>query len=243
MVTIRSGGPSTVGVLREVTRGSSPSSMVGIVPLHSGCPRNTRGVVVLSTANEHIPPKGLPSSINYIIVGIASTTFVSHCLGSNGPLMSHSLAISNSTVATPRGIHIPVNARVSCVVGTYNNFHRPPIGVVANKPVVNASVISARRPVLGYGGTVLTFASSSVDLGARATYVRYNEYTGTYPVCLRPAMVRGCTIRGSMGGLLGTNTVIYVRYNSYTCAYPTNGPLIRFVHSTGSVMESRTRGG
>ncbi len=236
VVYIRTGGRTTVGGLCRITASiHSDRSGIGLVQLPSGCPRNTRGIVVCSTANGGIPTNGLPDSINYVMVGVADVTALCHFVGANVPLMDGQVAISNATIGRPGGVVMPVNAPVGRILGFVNIARCS--RVVVNNPVVNISIASRSTPIRGHGGTVaiVTGTLPSID----TTYVHYNQYTGAYPVGLCPTGIRSTVgFRGfSTLGSLGVGC--YVRYNYYSCIYPTGHPLARAVQLTGSVLEER----
>lgn len=235
IITVRSGGPSTVGRFR--TRYGKLSG-VDIVPLGAGCPRNNRHHLVTDMANEGVGSRALPTSTNMVILGITATCTVCRTIYTDGPLVREIMAVANSKTGHPNGVSILLNAPTSFLVRRYNKLGRGARGVVYNKPVVNFTIPGLRFPMAGAFSSILTLADSSIIGVGAATYVRYNEYINTYPRGLIPRLVTTSIGTRSCRRCRGLNNVRYVRYNYYACIYPTGEPLARSFGLTGTRVET-----
>lgn len=191
VVIVRSGGPSTVRLVRG---GITSVKGVRMFITGAGCPRNTRGALVGHIVKEVIPDNNLPTSINIIMSGVDAMGTVSSTVRAKVPLIRHITAMANRGVGGPKGFIVGVNADMERLVSCYNKFASSSILIGVNKPVVKFPLGALSMPVVGNSGNVVTIRPSRAG---RRPYVGYKHYMSIYPVRLSPLCFIGCT--GSRG--------------------------------------------
>ena len=131
---------------------------VKLMVLKSRYPQGAEKMMVLSATGRRVPPGKLPADVGCIVMNVGSAAFVARYLATGKPLISRSITVDGSAIATPKNLRVPIGTNIQDIIDYCGGFKEEPRKIISGGPMMGIAICDTNAPICKQNNALLAFA-------------------------------------------------------------------------------------
>ncbi|MBR5774311.1 MAG: electron transport complex subunit RsxC [Clostridia bacterium] len=199
VIGIENNKPEAIRALRdEVAR---RNSAVIVKALKSKYPQGAEKVLIHSATGRVVPMGGLPMDAGCIVMNVASIAFLARYMRTGKPLVTRTVTVDGSAIASPCNLRVPIGAPLQAVVDAAGGFKCDAKKIILGGPMMGNSVSSLDYFITKTNNALLAFDEKDARPKKESACIRCGRCVSVCPMKLMPASLEKYRRCGDAEGL------------------------------------------
>lgn len=209
---------------------------VKLMVLKSRYPQGAEKMMVLSATGRRVPPGKLPADVGCIVMNVGSAAFVARYLATGKPLISRSITVDGSAIATPKNLRVPIGTNIQDIIDYCGGFKEEPRKIISGGPMMGIAICDTNAPICKQNNAILAFADRKGTVKRERACIRCGRCVEVCPMSLMPTLIeRQARIRDAEG-LARSHTMVCMECGSCAYACPSGRPLVQYMRLAKQVL-------
>ena len=209
---------------------------VKLMVLKSRYPQGAEKMMVLSATGRRVPPGKLPADVGCIVMNVGSAAFVARYLATGKPLISRSITVDGSAIATPKNLRVPIGTNIQDIIDYCGGFKEEPRKIISGGPMMGIAICDTNAPICKQNNAILAFADRKGTVKRERACIRCGRCVEVCPMILMPTLIeRQARIRDAEG-LARSHTMVCMECGSCAYACPSGRPLVQYMRLAKQVL-------
>ena len=199
VIGVEDNKPQAISALRKeiADRGSG----IIVKALKSKYPQGAEKVLIHSATGRVVPMGGLPMDAGCIVMNVASVAFLARYMRTGKPLVTRTVTVDGSAIATPNNFRVPIGAPVQDVIDAAGGFAKEPKKIILGGPMMGNVVSSTDYFITKTNNAVLAFDERDARPKKETACIRCGRCVSVCPMKLMPASLEKYQRCGDAQGL------------------------------------------
>ncbi len=236
VIGIENNKPEAIRVLRnEVT---NRKANIEVKALRSKYPQGAEKVLIHSATGRVVPMGGLPMDAGCIVMNVASIAFLARYMRTGKPLVTRTVTVDGSAIASPCNLRVPIGASAQDVVNAAGGFKKDAKKIILGGPMMGNSVSSLDYVITKTNNALLAFDEKDARPKKESACIRCGRCVSVCPMKLMPASLEKYQRCGDTEGLENGAVLNCIECGccSFTC--PAGRQLVQSIRLGKSIVRT-----
>jgi len=230
--------PEAFQVLHRIAEsGFNTDKSVQLMVLKSKYPQGAEKMIVQSATGRKVPPGKFPLDVGCLVMNVASIAFLSRYLKTGKPLVSRSLTVDGSAIASPKNIRTPIGTNIGEIIAFCGGFTKEPYKLVTGGPMMGLAIVGTDLPTLKQNNAILAFAKDDKRVKQERDCIRCGRCAATCPLQLMPTLIQRFARAGDAARLKKIGVEVCMECGSCAYACPAGLPLVQYMRNAKEVAK------
>lgn len=230
VIAVEDNKPEAIKILQNIAdKDNEHGDTVRLMRLKSKYPQGAEKMMVQSATGRRIPPGKLPADVGCVVMNVASVAFVSRYLKTGKPLVSRSMTVSGSAVASPKNVRVPIGIEAGKVIDFCGGFKEEPVKIIAGGPMMGTALINTEVPILKSNNALLAFADSTETNKKERACIHCGRCADACPMSLVPTNIEKYAVRKDAAALEKAGVTVCMECGSCAFSCPAGKPLVQYM--------------
>ncbi len=237
IIAVEDNKPESFAVLKRIADNElDVGDNVKLMVLKSRYPQGAEKMMVQSTTGRKIPPGKLPADVGCIVMNVGTVAFLSRYIRTGKPLVSRSLTIDGSAIASPKNVRAPIGTNIGDIIDFCGGFCCEPKKIIVGGPMMGWAIIGTDFPTSKQNNAILAFSGNDTELKPETDCIRCGRCVNACPMSLMPTLISRYAKTKDVEKLekIGINVCMECGSCSYVC--PSGKPLVQHMRLAKSLV-------
>lgn len=230
--------PEAFKVLKRIAdKDLHEGNEVRLMVLESKYPQGAEKMMVQSATGRRVPPGKLPADVGCVVMNVASVAFISRYLKTGKPLVSRSLTVDGSAIASPKNVRVPVGTNIGEIIDFCGGFKADPCKIIAGGPMMGMPLIGTDLPVCKQNNAILAFAKDDAVLKPEKDCIRCGRCAAACPMSLMPTLLVRYAKARDAAALAKAGIGVCMECGSCAYSCPAGKPLVQHMRLAKAILK------
>lgn len=230
--------PEAFKVLKRIAdKDLHEGNEVRLMVLESKYPQGAEKMMVQSATGRKVPPGKLPADVGCVVMNVASVAFISRYLKTGKPLVSRSLTVDGSAIASPKNVRVPVGTNIGEIIDFCGGFKADPCKIIAGGPMMGMPLIGTDLPVCKQNNAILAFAKDDAVLKPEKDCIRCGRCAAACPMSLMPTLIVRYAKARDAAALAKAGIGVCMECGSCSYSCPAGKPLVQHMRLAKAILK------
>jgi electron transport complex protein RnfC len=200
---------------------------VRLMTLKSRYPQGAEKMMVYAATGRRVPVGKLPSDVGCMVLNVTTVSTLYRYVKTGKPLVSRSLTVDGSGVATPKNVRAPIGTSIVDILDFCGGVTEEPFKVITGGPMMGLALPSLDFPTLKQNNAILVLARGDKQFKPERACIRCGRCTRACPLSLAPARAETAIAQKDCEAIkkIGTEICMECGCCAYVC--PAGKPLVQ----------------
>ena len=241
VIAVEDNKQRAIKILKEIADlDNENGDAVKLMTLKSKYPQGAEKMMVLSATGRKVPPGKLPADVGCIVMNVGSAAFVARYLATGKPLISRSITVDGSAIATPKNLRVPIGTNIQDIIDYCGGFKAEPRKILCGGPMMGVAICDTQAPICKQNNALLAFADKKGGVKPERACIRCGRCVQVCPMSLMPTVIERQARIKDAEGLNRSNIMVCMECGSCAYACPSGRPLVQYMRLGKQVLRERS---
>ncbi len=237
IIAVEDNKPDALKILQDIAAHNNNSDdVVKVMTLKSKYPQGAEKMMVQSVTGRVVPKGKLPADVGCVVANVGSVAFIARYIRTGRPLVSRTLTVSGSAIASPMNVRVPVGIEASKVIEFCGGFKAEPHKIIAGGPMMGTALIDTNVPILKSNNALLAFADEIIHKKPQSACIHCGRCVEACPMNLVPTSIEHLALTKDAEALEKAGITVCMECGSCAYSCPAGKPLVQYMRLGKDVL-------
>lgn len=236
IIAVEDNKPEAIKILERIAEKDDERDEIKVMPLKSKYPQGAEKMMVLSATGRKVPPGKLPADVGCVVMNVASAAFLARYVRTGRPLVSRSLTVDGSAVATPQNVRVPVGTEIEYIIQQCGGYREDPVKIVTGGPMMGAAIVDTHHPILKSNNAILVLGKEDISVKRETDCIRCGRCAKACPLSLMPTVIERFAKARDISALKRSGTMVCMECGSCAFSCPAGRPLVQYMRNAKAIL-------
>lgn len=236
IIAVEDNKPEAIKILERIAEKDDERDEIKVMPLKSKYPQGAEKMMVLSATGRKVPPGKLPADVGCVVMNVASAAFLARYVRTGRPLVSRSLTVDGSAVATPQNVRVPVGTEIEYIIQQCGGYREDPVKIVTGGPMMGAAIVDTHHPILKSNNAILVLGKEDISVKHETDCIRCGRCAKACPLSLMPTVIERFAKARDISALKRSGTMVCMECGSCAYSCPAGRPLVQYMRNAKAIL-------
>lgn len=237
VIAVEDNKPKVFKILKDIAdKDNDIGDDVKLMTLRSRYPQGAEKMMVLSATGRKVPAGKLPLDVGCIVMNVTTIAFIARYLETGKPLVSRSLTVDGSSIATPKNVRVPIGTNIQEVIDFCGGFKEEPRKIIFGGPMMGIALYTTDAPICKQNNAILAFGRTKKAVKPERDCIKCGRCVGVCPMGLTPTLIESYSTKKDAEKLNQLNVMSCMECGSCSYACPSSRPLVQYMRLAKQVI-------
>ena len=237
VIAVEDNKPEAIKILERIAEKDDERDEIKVMPLKSKYPQGAEKMMVLSATGRKVPPGKLPADVGCVVMNVASAAFIARYVRTGRPLVSRSLTVDGSAVATPQNVRVPVGTEIEYIIQQCGGYREDPVKIVTGGPMMGAAIVDTHHPILKSNNAILVLGKEDISVKHETDCIRCGRCAKACPLSLMPTVIERYAKARDISALNRSGAMVCMECGSCAFSCPAGRPLVQYMRNAKAIIK------
>lgn len=237
VIAVEDNKPEAIKILERIAEKDDERDEIKVMPLKSKYPQGAEKMMVLSATGRKVPPGKLPADVGCVVMNVASAAFIARYVRTGRPLVSRSLTVDGSAVATPQNVRVPVGTEIEYIIQQCGGYREDPVKIVTGGPMMGAAIVDTHHPILKSNNAILVLGKEDISIKHETDCIRCGRCAKACPLSLMPTVIERYAKARDISALNRSGAMVCMECGSCAFSCPAGRPLVQYMRNAKAIIK------
>ena len=237
IIAVEDNKPEAIKILERIAEKDDERDEIKVMPLKSKYPQGAEKMMVLSATGRKVPPGKLPADVGCVVMNVASAAFIARYVRTGRPLVSRSLTVDGSAVATPQNVRVPVGTEIEYIIQQCGGYREDPVKIVTGGPMMGAAIVDTHHPILKSNNAILVLGKEDISVKHETDCIRCGRCAKACPLSLMPTVIERYAKARDISALNRSGAMVCMECGSCAFSCPAGRPLVQYMRNAKAIIK------
>lgn len=237
VIAVEDNKPEAIKILERIAEKDDERDEIKVMPLKSKYPQGAEKMMVLSATGRKVPPGKLPADVGCVVMNVASAAFIARFVRTGRPLVSRSLTVDGSAVATPQNVRVPVGTEIEYIIQQCGGYREDPVKIVTGGPMMGAAIVDTHHPILKSNNAILVLGKEDISVKHETDCIRCGRCAKACPLSLMPTVIERYAKARDISALNRSGAMVCMECGSCAFSCPAGRPLVQYMRNAKAIIK------
>ncbi len=241
VIAIEDNKPKAFTALQKIAGEFKVKDNVKLMTLKSVYPQGAEKMMVQSATGRRVPPGKLPADVGCLVMNVASAAFIGRYIRKGRPLVSRSMTVDGSAIATPKNVRVPIGTSISEIIDFCGGFKEEPVKIISGGPMMGMAVFSVDVPMIKSNNAILAFTKNDESIKKERDCIRCGRCASACPMSLMPTNIERFTKIKDIESLEKAGVSVCMECGSCAYSCPAGKPLVQYMRLAKQALREASK--